>query len=484
MDASAARERPESVASQDDDAIVEAFLARRMQYQNDSSDGDRWSMRTSPIRASRTRSMMIAPADRLPLQALIRSEFELFLAFAYREIGGEGEYMHNWHIDAMIHRLTQTRYGLNRRLIVNAPPRHLKSFVITTAWVAWMLGKNPKLRFLAVSYGYDLAEKHARDYMRIMDSSWYRRAFPNVRLTKRTVFDFETAKGGGRLSSSLAGAITGRGADIIIIDDPMKADEGVYSSGARETARNWMFTTLRNRLNDQETGSIILVMQRLHQADLSGELLDRGGWRLLSLPAIAQHDEIVPLTRGRTYLRRAGNALHPARQSVELLKAIQTEDSFTFAAQYLQAPVPERGNFVDPASLGRYDEPPAGGIVVMSCDTASKDGVHNDWSAIIIARYYRGRHYVLDVCRKRLTFGPLYDKVVELCRHHRVQRLLVEDAASGTALVQRLPEKTPAGVVLPIACRPEGDKVTRFAAQASRIQAGELGSGLNWRTRR
>lgn len=409
-----------------------------------------------------------------PIGSLLRQEFELFAQFAYRTIGGEGEYLHNWHIDAMLYCLLQIQSGQCRRLVMNAPPRHLKSFIVTTAWVAWMLGRNPALRFLAVSYGYDLAEKHARDCMRIMESSWYRETFPNVRLTKRTVLDFETNAGGGRLSSSLAGAVTGRGADIIIIDDPMKADEGVYSATAREAAKNSMFTTIRNRLNDQMTGSIILVMQRLHQADLSGELLERGGWNHLNLPAIAQHDELVALTRGRTYLRREGNALHPERQPVALLKEIEAEDPFTFAGQYLQAPVPERGNFVDPAWLGRYDDAPQGGMVVQSWDTASKDGVHNDYSVCITSRYYQGRHYLLDVFRDRLTFGPLYEKVLELARKYGAHRLLIEDAASGQALLQRLWEKSPVGVPRPIRCRPEGDKVTRFAAQASRIQAGEL----------
>ena len=180
-------------------------------------------------------------SDAQVLGALLRTEFALFLQFAFREIGGDGAYAHNWHIDAIIHQLDRIRKGANRRLIVTMPPRHVKSVTIAIAWVAWMLGKNPALRFMCVSYGQDLAEKHARDCLRIMQSSWYQAAFPNVQLTKRTVSDFETSAGGGRLSTSVLGPITGRGANFIVIDDPMKADEAMQEH-LRDKVKEWLST--------------------------------------------------------------------------------------------------------------------------------------------------------------------------------------------------------------------------------------------------
>ena len=146
------------------------------------------------------------------LDALLREEFAFFLRYAFHEISPGTEYLHNFHIDAIIYELDRIKRGDNTRQIVTVPPRSLKSFAITTAWVAWMLGKNPSLRFITVSYGQDLSDKHARDCMQIMQSAWFRRAFPNVRLTKRTISDFETSAGGGRLSTSLGGVLTGRGA--------------------------------------------------------------------------------------------------------------------------------------------------------------------------------------------------------------------------------------------------------------------------------
>lgn len=412
-------------------------------------------------------------ADCQLLGAFLRQEFTLFLEFAFRELGGEDAYSHNWHVDAMAWQLERVRQGENRRLIVTLPPRHLKSLTISTGWVAWMMGHNPALQFICVSYGYELAEKHARDCLRIMASRWYRQAFPKLRIVKQAVLDFETSAGGGRLSTSVGGVVTGRGADIIIIDDPLKADDAL-SEPARNAAKTFLYNTLLSRLNDQTTGSIVLVMQRLHEADLAGELLDQGGWLELRLPAIAVQDERIQTGPDRYYQRLEGHALHPARLPLEVLAAIRARDSRSFSSQFQQEPVPTQGNFVDPAWLQYYDEPPVAGMVVQSWDTASKTGVNNDWSVGITARFHQGRYYVLDLFRRRVAFGQLRAALADLCRRHRVERLLIEDAASGMQLIQLLRSNPTDDVPLPIACRPEGDKVTRFAAQASQIEAGVL----------
>lgn len=403
--------------------------------------------------------------------ALLREEFSFFLQKAYEEIGGGRSFMHNWHIDAVEHQLDRVRLGETRRLIVAMPPRHLKSVTVSTAWVAWMLGRDPSLRFICASYGYDLAEKHARDCLRIMSAGWYRRAFRNVRLVRRSVNDFETSAGGGRLSTSVGGVITGRGASIVIIDDPMKADDAL-SDGRRQEVRDWFYTSLLSRLDDQAKSSIILVMQRLHEADLAGELLRTGSWDELRLSALAIEDELIPLTRGRFHQRRAGYPLHPTRQSRSTLEEKRAEEPYVFAAQYQQDPVSRIGAFVQAGWFGTYDEPPQSGITVQSWDTAVKTTVRSDWSTGITARYYMGRFYILDVFRKRVEFGALVRALCAACRQHNVVRLLIEDAASGQQLIQQLYEDAPAGVALPIPVRPTSDKLTRFEAQAGRIEAG------------
>lgn len=411
--------------------------------------------------------------ERQLLAAFLRQEFTVFLEFAFRELGGEDVYQHNWHIDALAWQLERIRTGDNRRLIVTMPPRHLKSLTVCVAWVAWMLGHNPALRFICVSYGYELAEKHARDCLRLMNSGWYRLAFPRVGFVKAAVLDFETSQGGGRLSTSVGGVVTGRGADIILVDDPIKADDAL-SETARNAAKTFLFNTLLSRLNDQTTGSIILVMQRLHEADLAGELLSLGGWHELRLPAIATEDETIQTGEDSFYQRRCGCALHPSRLPLSELYAIRARDSRAFASQYQQEPVPAHGNFVDPDWLQYYDEPPTKGIVVQSWDTASKTGVNNDYSVAITAVYHERRFYVLDVFRRRVDFVALRARLCMLCEQYGVERLLIEEAASGLQLIQLLRQSRGDSVPLPIACKPEGDKLSRFAAQASQIEAGAL----------
>ncbi|MEG3126076.1 phage terminase large subunit [Sphingomonas sp. GB1N7] len=407
------------------------------------------------------------------IDPLIRQEFGVFLRFAFEELSGGRRYMHNWHIDAIIHQLDLVAAGENRRLIVTMPPRHLKSVTISVAWVAWMLGKNPGLRFMCASYGALIADQFARDCLRLIDSSWYRRAFPSLKIARRAVSDFKTSANGGRLSTSVDGIGTGFGADYVIIDDPMKANFAT-SQIERDTAKLWFDNTLRSRLESQGTGSFIIVAQRLHEDDLPGALIRDGGWNEFRLPAIATHDELIPLTGGRFYQRREGYALHEARLSLAALKALRAENPMVFEPQWQQAPIASIGPFVQRAWFKYYDDPPRSGVIIQSWDTASKTGVRNAWSVGITALLYQGRYYILDVYRKRVEFSELQRAICESCKMYSVDRLLIEDASSGEAMIQQLCEDPPDGVPRPIAVRPTVDKITRYEAQASKIESGSV----------
>jgi predicted phage terminase large subunit-like protein len=412
---------------------------------------------------------MISNQDVLP--ALLRNHFSMFLRFAVREIGGEGELQWNFHLDAIIHQLERVRKGDNLRLIITIPPRHLKSIMLI-AWEAWMIGRNPAAKFICASYGADLSEKHARYFLKILLSAWFRRAFPGLGLTRQAIMHLETSAGGHRIATSVGGVLTGIGADYVIIDDPMKADD-THSESARAAVKSWFDESLRFRLERLEHSAIILVMQRLHEDDLAGELLSRGGWHELRLSAIASSDELVEVGEGRFYQRREGCALHPARQSLLVLEKLRAENAHVFASQQQQDPVPLTGNYIDPACFQYYDTPPTTGLVVQSWDTASKTGLSNDYSVGITAIVYQRRFYLLDVHRERMDFGRLRECVFELCKRYKVDRLLIEDAASGQQLIQML-RPPPHPLPYPIACTPEGDKAVRFHAQASRVQEGAV----------
>lgn len=429
-------------------------------------------------RATAARTMVGRPMSRADreittlevLPALIRQHFSLFLMFAFREIAGNRNFTMNWHLEAMEYELHRLRTGENLQQIIAIPPRHLKSIMISVAWVAWMLGREPQTRFTFVTYAYELADKHARDCLKIIESAWYRKAFPNVRLTKRSTLDFETSAGGGRLSTSTGGVLTGRGGDWIIVDDPMKSDEAL-SEVARENVKEWFSNTLRSRADDDRT-RYILVMQRLHEDDLAGHLLRQGGWNELRLPAIATHDELIPLTDGRIHQRREGHALCRQRQSLAYLKQRRIDEPYVFAAQYQQDPIGRISAFVQPEWFGTYDEPPQAGIMVQSWDTAVKANVRSDWSVGITARYYQNRYYILDVFRKRVEFGELIHTVRTSCAEHGVDHLVIEDASSGEQLIQQLRAEPMPNVPFPMAVSPSSDKLVRFEAQASKIQKG------------
>ena len=212
-------------------------------------------------------------------------------------------------------------------------------------------GQNPKLNFVCVSYSNELSAKLARDCLAIMQAPWYRELFPRTIISAKrsAAYDFETTAGGGRLATSVTGTITGRGGDIIVLDDVIKPDEA-DSDTVREAVNEWYKRTLASRLDDKASGAIICVMQRLHQYDLAGTMLETGKFRQLSLPAIAQADEVIQLTRGRSHIRRVGDVLHPQRESLEVLEEIRAEmGSRAFAAQYQQDPVPALGNILKAA---------------------------------------------------------------------------------------------------------------------------------------
>lgn len=413
------------------------------------------------------------------LDAILRNDFPSFLAKVFAEVSGGDTFLPNWHLDAIAWELEQILLGKNTRLIVTMPPRYLKSIAISVAWPAWMLGHNPQLEFVCVSYSGDLAAKHASDCRAVMQSDWYQRIFPQARLKKGSMaeMDFRTTQGGGRLSTSVGGTLTGRGGDIIIIDDPIKPDEA-HSETSRKNVLNWYSNTLASRLNNKKTGSIVLVMQRLHEEDLAGHLLEVGGWRHLCLPAIAETDLEIAVGRGKIHRFKAGEVLHPERESREQLEQQrQSMGSTAFSAQYQQSPVPVEGLHVKRSWL-RYHNgnlgAQSGDRIVQSWDTASKDGVFSDYSVCITALIRKRQIYVLDVYRAKLKFPDLKRQVENSARQWQAKVLLIEDAASGQQLIQVLRNEAPRGVPRPIARKPEGDKNARFAAQSSRIEAGAL----------
>src|SRR5205085_898103 len=195
-------------------------------------------------------------------------------------------------------------------------------------------------------YSQELGAKFTAGFRQVVNSTWYRRIFRATRAARDTEGEFETTRGGGRVSISIGGSMTGRGGNFIIIDDPLKAEEAPFRS-ARERVNDYYGTTLLTRLDSKIDGVIVLVMQRLHAEDLAGRLIGEGGWTHLKLPAIATHDERVTLTNGRGHFRKEGDLMHPEREPRAILDELRRAlGSMHFQAQDQQAPVSETGNII------------------------------------------------------------------------------------------------------------------------------------------
>ena len=401
------------------------------------------------------------------LRMLMSKDFEAFVEKAWMCIESEQPVSWNWHIDAILHVLEEVRRGNIRRLLVTMPPRNGKTNLITVIFVAWCLGQDPTMNFVCVSYANDLSAKFGRRCLSIMQSPWYRELFPGTIISRKrsAADDFETTRGGGRLSTSVTGTLTGRGGDIIILDDVIKPDEA-FSENVRNTVNEWYRSTLTSRLNDKRTGAIICVMQRLHQFDLAGLMIESGLWRHLKLAAIATENERIRLTGGRVFRRKAGEALHPTRESLTDLEHLRTEmGTNVFTAQYQQMPVPADGlifkrdwiQSYDPATLNRDRY---GGVILQSWDTGNKTGESNAWSVCITAIYRNALIYIVDICRVRLGMPELVRKAAELAHQYRPDHLFIEDKASGEGLILLLRKELDRSL-WPHSCVPTTDKVTR-----------------------
>src|SRR5947209_7796060 len=408
--------------------------------------------------------------------AILRSDFWFFAQRCFCQLNPQTTLATNWHLEVIAAKLTAVREGKIRRLIINVAPRNLKSLLASIAFPAWCLGHDPSAQILCVSYAQDLADKLARDCRSIVMSPWYRQIFP-TRLAphRQAVQEFITTRQGYRLATSTGGVLTGRGADIILIDDPLKPEEAL-SKTQRQACNDWFVHTLYSRLNDKRSGAIAIIMQRLHEDDLVGHVLALEPWEVLSFPAIAEEDEvhrIETIWGPRCFTRRRGEALHPDREPLETLEHIRrTIGEYNFAGQYQQSPAPLGGGMVKAEWFKRYREnerPECFDRIVQSWDTANKATELSDFS-VCTTWGVSGKHlFLLGVFRRRLEYPALKRAVREQQSLFEATEVLIEDKASGTQLIQELIEDGCHGVTR---YQPTIEKIMRLHAQTGMIHNG------------
>ncbi len=420
---------------------------------------------------------MNANQQRKLINKATREHFSVFLHRAFLEIDKSQDFCDNWHLKVIADRLLKVERGELKRLIITQPPRSLKSVCASVAFPAWILGHNPKARIICVSYSQDLADRFGRQTRQLMESAWYKETFPYTRLNpaKRADSEFETTARGFRLATSISGRLTGMGGEYIIIDDPIKPNEAL-SAVQRKNVNEWFSSTLYSRLDNKNTGRILLVMQRVHEEDLVSHVQTVEPWEVLRLPAIAEQDECFELSNGRIIARQKGDPLNASLEGLHKLMEIQNAlGNYHFQAQYQQNPIPEKGNVINFNWFRRYEQLPAdarGRVrIIQSWDTAMTAHDGSDYSVCITAQVINKQYYILDVFRKKLLFPDLIKEVQRLKYKHKARVVFIEKKASGEDLIQMLKRARVQGI---IGIDPKGSKEDRIAAHSALIERGRV----------
>lgn len=367
------------------------------------------------------------------------------------------------------------------RLIITMPPRSGKSELVSRRFPAFALGRNPELQIIATSYSSDLSQRFNRDVQRVIDDEKYFELFPNTRLSNsrvrtdsrgsyiRTSDLFEiVGHAGAYRSCGVGGGITGQGADILIIDDPIKDRAQAGSKTIRDSIWDWYTSTAYTRLSPG--GGVIVMATRWHTDDLIGRLIQRMGegdtFRIVNYPAIAEHDELH---------RKAGEALHPERYPLSTLLQIQkTIGSRDWEALYQQHPVPDGGALFKLEWFRRWTAsslPPEFDHTLMSWDMTFKDSKNSDYVVGQVWGKKGPNFYLLDQVRGQWDFVKTKEMVRVLAQKWpRVVRKLVEDKANGSAVISEL-KSTVSGFV-PIT--PTESKEARASSVTPYFEAGNV----------
>lgn len=412
------------------------------------------------------------------LNAVLRTDFYAFCQRVFREVSGGETFEPSWAVEAICHALLVTALGHRRRQIIAVPPRSLKTICGSVALSAWILGHDPSAKIIAISYSQELANRFSAMTRQVMKSRWYRDAFPRTIISplKDTESYFRTTEGGFRDATSIGGTLTGKGGNFIIIDDPGKPDE-VMTPGERATINNWYGRTLVSRLDNKLTGRILLIMQRLHLDDLVGHVQRFEQWDVLTIPAIAERDEVVQIGNGRYHRRLKGEVLRPNSEPLEELdrqRAIM--GSHAFSAQYQQRPIPLEGQLIKLEWFKQYSDAPMPPYsrIVQSWDTATKAGASNDYSVCVTAAVINEQVYIIDIFRERLDFPSLLRAVAAQGAKYKAADIIIEDVGAGSSLIQQLREGPLKGMPSIIRYQPQGDKQTRLATVSPFVERGEV----------
>jgi predicted phage terminase large subunit-like protein len=440
-------------------------------------------------------------ADELEGEEIRRSLYAFILS-AWPVVEPATPFRANWHIDAICEHLEAATRGEIRRLLITIPPRHMKTLQVAVFWPAWVWLSHPERRFLYASYAQSLSINHTLicrrliqsagiddpgkpggrtlleriGYGRLVELIWGEEPW-SLRDDDNRKARFENTRTGFRLATSVGGTVTGEGGDFLVLDDPHKPEEA-QSDAVRESVIDWHDSTWTTRLNDAETGVQVIVMQRLHERDLAGHVLERGGWEHLCLPA--EYEPHHPCAWPRDPRTEPGEVLWEKWGQPWLAEKRRDLGSYGYAGQYQQRPAPAEGGILKRAWWRYYDpEAPLPHFeeIIQSWDMAFSDTDRSDYVVGQVWGRFKGDKYLLRQVRARMEFTDTVHAVRELTGwversfpRHRSHTKLVEDKANGPAVVSTLRREIPGLVAVP----PRGDKVARARAVAPELESGNV----------
>ncbi len=411
------------------------------------------------------------------LIALAHQRFDYFVKTVFRSLYSGVEFKDEPYIQPFCYGLQKSGLTNGSRLLVNMPPRHLKSFCAAVCLPAWLLGRDPSLQIGVVTYGQELSNQHMLLFRRVLDLPLYRQVFPHVRLARggdrQGRVSLET--GGGYLPVTVQGSFTGMGVDVLILDDLMKSQDQ-HSQTTRERVAEFFSETAITRFNDQNTGRLIACMQRLHIDDLVYQLRDRGQFEELILPSIAPRDILFESYNDRNWLFKEGDLLSPARFPHDVLNELKASmGNSAYSAQFLQEPLPSASTVIEFDRLHFIDEIlPQEKVraVVQTIDTAVKD--HEDCDYSVIASWGlddNNNWHLIDLVRQRLDYPALKKTTLKLIRKFKPEHTFIEECHTGLALCRELRQMEHFGVVVQ---PPKGSKVERAATAADTLYSERI----------
>jgi len=416
----------------------------------------------------------------------MRRSLKEFTKSSWQAIEPGRDFYDNWHIDAVSDHLQAVVEGDIKRLIINIPPRHMKSISVAVALPAWAWTIQPEKKFLYASYAGSLSIRDSVKCRRLLDSRWYKEHFGETfKLTsdQNQKQRFENNKTGARIATSVDGALTGEGGDIIVIDDPHNVRES-ESSTVREGVLEWWDQAMQTRLNDPKTGAFIIIMQRVHENDLTGHILSNelgDEWDHLCLPA--RYEVGHP-----TITRSTLNFFDPRTEEGELLWPDRIDDktlanlerslgSYAAAGQLQQRPMPKGGGILKAEWWVPWEKeelPSNIEYVLQSWDTAFSTKENSSYSARTTWGVFRNNGQVnvivIDMWYDRVSYPELRKIAQESYEEWEPDAVLIEKKASGQSLLQDL---RMAGIPV-LEYSPDRDKQARAHASSALLEDGRI----------